>query len=195
MTDMDNQLINDEEFARQLQQKEFNDALPTYNYFSKTNQNSNNQEINEPLLDNINNNNNNNNDNNGSLNNNNNNNDINIDIPNDNFNDNNINDELNNNDGNENVRRNVINSVRNDFDSAKLVLFRCIFALIEIIATSTVLGIGWNEGTNNTECNRLKWWILAYSSRNLIQIPLRIYMFSYNIFHNISYIVYIYIVY
>merc|ERR1719464_2209322 len=56
----------------------------------------------------------------------------------------------NNNNAAQRARRNVIGHVRDaDTDSPRILLLRISIALIEIIATSTILAIGWNEGGNS----------------------------------------------
>ena len=75
------------------------------------------------------------------------------------------------------ARRNVIGHVRDaDTDSPRILLLRITIALLEVVATATVLAIGWNEG-GDTSCNYLKWWALVYSARHLVTIPLRIHMY------------------
>lgn len=160
-------MVSDEEFARQLQQEEFGSLLPG-SYFgvprsSNTNNSSvNSQDISAPLL-----NDNNNNDN----------------APNPLLNNNPNNDNNNNNDnGNaaQRARRNVIGHVRDaDTDSPRILLLRITIALLEVIATCTVLAIGWNEGGFST-CNYLKWWALIYTARHFITIPLRIHIYRMN---------------
>jgi hypothetical protein len=125
---------------------------------------------NNPLMPN--NNNNNNDSNTGSIMNDN---GVNPNNPN-NINNNNIN--MNNNGAARAIRRDVINSVRNaDTESARVLLFRATLALVEMIATAVVLGIGWNESSSGTECGALKYWVLVYSARHLINIPLRIFIY------------------
>ena len=175
----------DEALARRLQQEEFGSLLPGSFYGmprGNTNNNSTvgSQDISAPLLDDNNNENNDipnnpllnaNNDNND--NNNNNNNDINIAM------------QQQQQGGNaaQRARRNVIGHVRDaDTDSPRILLLRITIALLEIIATSTILAIGWNEG-GSTSCSYLKWWALIYTARHFITIPLRIHM--YIIFHSL----------
>lgn len=77
------------------------------------------------------------------------------------------------------ARRNVIGHVRDaDTDSPRILLLRITIALLEIIATSTILAIGWNEG-GSSSCGYLKWWVLIYTARHFITIPLRIHMYVY----------------
>jgi len=74
------------------------------------------------------------------------------------------------------ARRNVIGHVRDaDTDSPRILLLRITIALLEVVATATVLAIGWNEGAT-TSCNYLKYWALVYSARHLVTIPLRIHI-------------------
>jgi len=78
------------------------------------------------------------------------------------------------------ARRNVIGHVRDaDTDSPRILLLRITIALLEVVATATVLAIGWNEGAS-TSCNYLKWWALVYSARHLVTIPLRIRIYRMN---------------
>jgi len=74
----------------------------------------------------------------------------------------------------------VISHVRDtDTDSPRILLFRITIALLEVIATSCVLAIGWDEG-NVTECTYLKYWVLVYTARQFVMIPLRIHIFRIN---------------
>merc|ERR1712130_711848 len=78
------------------------------------------------------------------------------------------------------ARRNVIGHVRDaDTDSPRILLLRVTMALLEVIATATILAIGWNEG-GLTSCSYLKWWALIYSARHFITIPLRIHIYRTN---------------
>eukprot|EP00485_Elphidium_margaritaceum_P001705 CAMPEP_0202692984 /NCGR_PEP_ID=MMETSP1385-20130828/7217_1 /ASSEMBLY_ACC=CAM_ASM_000861 /TAXON_ID=933848 /ORGANISM="Elphidium margaritaceum" /LENGTH=447 /DNA_ID=CAMNT_0049348601 /DNA_START=32 /DNA_END=1375 /DNA_ORIENTATION=+ len=91
------------------------------------------------------------------------------------------NEELNNLQGNaRRARRNAIGTVREaDSDSPRILLLRIAIAMVEIIATSTVLAIGWDEGAS-TSCDYLKWWVLIFTYRHFITIPFRILIFRYN---------------
>lgn len=166
----------DEEIARRLQQEEFGSLLHSGNYLgfgrSSTSPNNNSsapsQDISAPLLDD-------------------NNNELPNPLLNANGNDNNLadNDNLNPNVAlNQNVggnaarraRNNVIGHVRDaDTDSPRILLLRITIALLEIIATATVLAIGWNEG-DEPSCNYLKYWVLVYTARHFVIIPLRIHI-------------------
>eukprot|EP01084_Bolivina_argentea_P155189 270453_1 len=162
-------MISDEEFARQLQREEFGSLVHfgmgrSANQSTHTSSNAPSQDISAPLLnDNAN--------------------DENLANPFLNNNANNNNNQLNNAiNGNaaQRARRNVIGHVRDaDTDSPRILLLRITIALLEIIATSTVLAIGWNEG-DQTSCNYLKWWALIYSSRHFCTIPLRIHIYRIN---------------
>jgi len=174
-------IISDEEFARQLQQEEFGSLLPgswmprasVINNNNSSgpsqdisapllNDNANNENVSNPLIDG-------NNGNNDNINNNNNN-------INGNGNGNRNNGANNNDNAAQRARRNVIGHVRDaDTDSPRILLLRITIALLEIIATSTVLAIGWNEG-GLSSCNYLKWWALIYTARHFITIPLRIHI-------------------
>lgn len=160
-------MISDEEFARQLQQEEFRSALTGPFNFGRNRSSNNNstepsQDISAPLL----------NDNNGVL----------------------ANPLLNDaqnpnavgamgagpNGGNaaQRARRNVISHVRDtDTDSPRILLFRITIALLEIVATSCVLAIGWDEGDGSECASYLKYWVLFYTTRQFVMIPLRIHMY------------------
>mmetsp|Transcript_1877 Transcript_1877/g.1587 ORF Transcript_1877/g.1587 Transcript_1877/m.1587 type:complete len:450 (+) Transcript_1877:38-1387(+) len=176
---------DDAAFARQLQAQEFGVGAQFGFSFGNTNNSSTtqSQDISAPLLDDANNQNqppNDNNDNpnpllngnndDGNNNNNNNNNDVNIGMEGAQGG--------NRQNGNaaQRARVNVIGHVRDaDTDSPRILLLRITIALLEIIATSTVLAIGWNEG-GSTSCGYLKWWVLIYTARHFITIPLRIHI-------------------
>jgi hypothetical protein len=84
---------------------------------------------------------------------------------------------LNHNQNNQNVnlRGNVAQGLY-EASSYRLVMFYCLYGLIEMIATACVLAIDWN-----TQCNRhLNLWILIFSSRFVLVIPLQIYRYRAN---------------
>jgi len=162
-------MVSDEEFARQLQQEEFRSMLPnSFNFGvprASANGNDAAQDINAPLLHDA---------------------------------AANANPLLNSNEqadangapgvavaqnqGNaaQRARRNVIGHVRDaDTDSPRILLLRITIALLEMVATATVLAIGWNEDAGSS-CNYLKWWALVYSARHLVTIPLRIHIYRMN---------------
>merc|ERR1740123_2079407 len=87
----------------------------------------------------------------------------------------------NNNNAAQRARRNVIGHVRDaDTDSPRILLLRICMALIEIIATSTILAIGSNEAGIASSCNYLKYWALVYTARHFMTIPLRIHIYRMN---------------
>lgn len=164
-TDSSN-LVSDEEFARRLQQEEFRSMLPNaFQNFGapRVSANSNNsndassQDINAPLLHDA--------------------------AANPLLNDGvGVAQQANPNNVNaaQRARRNVIGHVRDaDTDSPRILLLRITIALLEVVATATVLAIGWNEGAS-TSCNYLKYWALVYSARHLVTIPLRIHIYRTN---------------
>jgi len=84
---------------------------------------------------------------------------------------------LNHNQNNQNVnlRGNVAQGLY-EASSYRLVMFYCLYGLIEMIATACVLATDWN-----TQCNRhLNLWILIFSSRFVLVIPLQIYRYRAN---------------
>jgi hypothetical protein len=167
MTEVDPQLMNDEEYARQLQQEEFGSLIPGGSYFGIGRSNNNN--ISAPLLnDSSAANQNNEEQSNPLLNNDPNNNQPRNRVPHNN---------VNGPNAGQRARRNVIGSVREaDTDSPRILLLRVTMALIEVIATATVLAIGWNQ-TGESDCTMLKWWVLMYTARHFITTPLRIHIF------------------
>lgn len=82
---------------------------------------------------------------------------------------------LRNREPNMNLRGNVAHGLY-EASSYRLVMFYCLYGLIEMIATACVLATDWN-----TQCNRhLNLWILIFSSRFVLVIPLQIYRYRAN---------------
>merc|ERR1719436_1066260 len=87
-----------------------------------------------------------------------------------------------NNDNNLNQRTNNLATGLYEASSYRLVMFYCMYGLIEMIATACVLATDWN-----TQCNRhLNLWILIFSSRFVLVIPLQIYRYRANQARNIE---------
>lgn len=81
-----------------------------------------------------------------------------------------------NNDGPMNQRTNNLATGLIEASSYRLVMFYCMYGLIEMIATAAVLATDWD-----THCNRqLNLWILIFSSRFILVIPLQIYRYRAN---------------
>lgn len=79
------------------------------------------------------------------------------------------------NNQNLNLRGNVAHGLY-EASSYRLVMFYCLYGLIEMIATACVLATDWN-----TKCNRhLNLWILIFSLRFVLVIPLQIYRYRAN---------------
>lgn len=163
------QQISDEEYARQLQQEEFRSVLPgPFNFGLNRSSNHSNEpsrDISAPLLS----------DNNHAA--------ASNPLLNDNGNANGVANGGGPNGGNvdgnaaQRARRNVISHVRDtDADSPRILLFRITLALLEVVLTSCFLAIGWDEG-ESSDCTYLKYWVLIYTARQFVIIPLRIHIF------------------
>jgi len=89
---------------------------------------------------------------------------------------------LNRQNDNANQRTNNLATGLYEASSYRLVMFYCMYGLIEMIATAAVLATDWD-----TECNRhLNLWILIFSSRFILVIPLQIYRYRSNRAGNIE---------
>lgn len=197
MAQNNDQIISDEEFARRLQQEEFGSIMPSQPslppsqpFYGKANvanvanmanvnvgnvqpipnQNSS-ENISDPLLNDEN--------NNPLLNNSAN--PRQADIDNNNRN-NFVGNMVGGGNAAQRARRNVIGSVREaDTESPRILLVRIVIGLLEVIATATVVSIGWDETSGSaSDCNLLKYWVLVYSARHLITVPLRIHIYRMN---------------
>jgi hypothetical protein len=58
-------------------------------------------------------------------------------------------------------------------ESRTMKTFRYMLWIAEIISTAVVSWQTWNQGTDNWNCARLRYWVIIFSSRLFFLIPLR----------------------
>lgn len=80
-----------------------------------------------------------------------------------------------------NLRRNVIDHfMQHEYQNPRIVLGRIAISLCELIITITILSIGWNESCSQP----LNYWLLVFTLRNFMTIPLRVYIYRLKLSSN-----------
>jgi len=66
--------------------------------------------------------------------------------------------------------RQLVQQVRNENPTIELV--KNIFWCIELITTVLIVSMTWRQGEGNEQCSRLRGWIIVYTARLIVHLPL-----------------------
>jgi len=69
----------------------------------------------------------------------------------------------------------AIRDVRNENPTVEVI--KCCTFLAEMIATAIVVSVTWRKGRENDQCNRIRNWLIVFSSRLLFWLPISILTF------------------
>jgi len=71
--------------------------------------------------------------------------------------------------------RQLVQQVRNENPTIELV--KNIFWCIELITTVLIVSMTWRQGKGNEQCTRLRGWIIVYTARLIVHLPLTMISF------------------